>query len=323
MIDWINILNNVRGIQNQEERLKEAEQIIRARLNFQGTVMGFSTEKTDCLWWLMVSNDLNAVRVILSLLHAEKWREDIPRMVLGALGRQIRGTWDLTLANAWGVLAMEKFSKAFEAIPITGATHSTLSRQSETTDWNASPKGKATQFSWPAKREELSISHQGTGKPWLTIQSLAAIPLKEPLSSGYKINKTIFPIEQKTSNQWSRGDIVRVRLEMEAQADRTWVVVNDPIPAGSTILGSGLGRDSQLLTKEEERKGWVWSAYEERSFEAFRAYYEYVPKGKWTVEYTLRLNQSGVFQLPTTRAEALYFPEMFGEIPNKTVEVRP
>jgi len=27
----------------------------------------------------------------------------------GALGRQIRGAWDLTLANAWGVLAMEKF----------------------------------------------------------------------------------------------------------------------------------------------------------------------------------------------------------------------
>ena len=116
---------------------------------------------------------------------------------------------------------------------------------------------------------------------------------------------------------------MRVRLEIEAQADRTWVVVSDPIPAGSIILGSGLGRDSQLLTEEEERKGWVWPAYEERSFEAFRAYYEYVPKGKWTVEYTLRLNQSGVFQLPTTRTEALYFPEMFGEIPNKTVEIRP
>jgi hypothetical protein len=35
------------------------------------------------------------------------------------------------------------------------------------------------------------------------------------------------------------------------------------------------------------------------------------------------LNQGGVFQLPTTRAEALYFPEMFGEIPNKPVEVKP
>jgi uncharacterized protein YfaS (alpha-2-macroglobulin family) len=229
----------------------------------------------------------------------------------------------LTLANAWGVLAMEKFSKAFEAVPVTGLSRASLSKQVDTTDWNASPKGKISLFTWPARGDQLSVSHQGTGKPWATIQSLAAIPLKEPLSSGYKIKKTVTSIEQKQPRQWTRGDIFRVRVELEAQADQTWVVVSDPVPAGTTILGTGLGRDSQLLTGGEERKGWVWPAFEERSFEAFRAYYEFVPKGKWTVEYTVRLNQSGVFQLPTTRVEALYFPEMFGEIPNKTMEVKP
>jgi len=323
IIDWFNILQNVQTVPNRDERRKEAEQIIRSRLNFQGTVMNFSTEGSDGLWWLMVSNDVNAIRVILSLLRSEQWREDMPRLVQGALARQKRGRWDLTLANAWGVLAMEKFSKAFESVPVTGSTRATLSRESFTTDWNALPKGKTSLLSWPAKKEELSIRHQGTGKPWATIQSLAAIPLKQPFSSGYRIKKTVTPIEQKQPGAWNRGDIVRIRLELEAQADQTWVVVSDPIPAGSTILGTGLGRDSELLIKEEERKGWVWPAYEERSFEAFRAYYEYVPKGKWTVEYTLRLNQNGVFQLPTTRVEALYFPEMFGEIPNRTVEVKP
>lgn len=241
----------------------------------------------------------------------------------GALARQRRGRWDLTIANAWGVLAMEKFSKAFEAVPVTGSTRTALLKESQVTNWNITPKGKTSLFPWPAKREDLSIFHQGTGKPWATIQSLAAIPLKEPFSSGYKIKKTIVPVEQREPQKWTRGDILRIRLEIEAQADQTWVVVSDPVSAGATILGSGLGRDSQLLTKGEERKGWVWPTYEERSFEAFRAYYEYVPKGRWTVEYTIRLNQSGLFQLPTTRVEALYFPEMFGEIPNKTVEVAP
>ena len=157
----------------------------------------------------------------------------------------------------------------------------------------------------------------------MTIQSLVAIPLKEPFFSGFKIKKSILPMEQKQKDRWSKGDIVRVRLELESQADQTWVVVNDPIPAGVTLLGKGLGRDSEILTQGEERKGRAWPAFEERSFEAFRAYYEYVPKGNWMVEYTIRLNQSGIFQLPATRVEALYFPEMFGEIPNKIVEVQP
>jgi len=244
-------------------------------------------------------------------------------LVQGVLARQKRGRWDLTLANAWGVLAMEKFSKAFESVPVSGSTQATLSKESFAVDWGAMPKGKTSLLAWPARKEELSISHQGTGKPWATVQSLAAIPLRESFSSGYKIRKTITPVEQKQSGQWNRGDIVRIHLELEAQADQTWVVVSDPIPSGSTILGKGLARDSQLLTKGEERKGWVWPAYEERSFEAFRAYYEFVPKGHWTVEYTVRLNQSGAFQLPTTRVEALYFPEMFGEIPNQAIEIRP
>jgi hypothetical protein len=116
---------------------------------------------------------------------------------------------------------------------------------------------------------------------------------------------------------------VRVKLELEAQSDMTWVVVNDPVPGGSSILGSGLGRDSQLLTQGEESRGWVWPAFEERSFEAYRAYYEFVPKGKWTVEYTVRLNNDGTFQLPPTRVEALYAPEMLGELPNKALRIDP
>ena len=64
-------------------------------------------------------------------------------------------------------------------------------------------------------------------------------------------------------------------------------------------------------------------AYTERSFEALRAYYEFVPKGSFQLAYTIRLNQNGSFHLPATRVEALYAPEMFGELPNPPVEVQP
>jgi len=47
-----------------------------------------------------------------------------------------------------------------------------------------------------------------------------------------------------------------------------------------------------------------------------------VPKGSWSIEYTLRLNNAGVFQLPPTRVEAMYSPEMFGELPNAAVQVK-
>jgi len=64
-------------------------------------------------------------------------------------------------------------------------------------------------------------------------------------------------------------------------------------------------------------------AFTERAFDAFRAYYEYVPKGAFEIEYTIRLNQSGTFKLPPTHVEALYEPEMLGDLPNVPFEVAP
>jgi uncharacterized protein YfaS (alpha-2-macroglobulin family) len=322
VIDWLDILQRIPSIRDRESALREAEQILRSRLNYQGTAMTFSTERTDYLWWLMTSPDANSARLILSLLEDADWRTDIPKMVRGALARQRRGRWNTTIANAWGVLAMKKYSRIHEKTPVRGTSRAALEGRSQSLDWNTSPGGGMLSFPWPERKASLALRMEGTGRPWAAIQSSAAIPLREPVSSGFKIKKTLTALERRESGAWSRGDIARVRLDLEAQSDMTWVVVEDPIPAGAAILGSGLGRDSRILTQGEKQGGWTRPAFEERSFEAFRAYYEFVPKGSWALEYTIRLNNEGVMNLPPTRVEALYAPEMFGELPNGTIRVK-
>ncbi|MBI5622943.1 MAG: alpha-2-macroglobulin [Elusimicrobia bacterium] len=319
LLDYIGILQRL----NEPSKAQEARAMLRSRLNFQGTAMGFSTESSDGLWWLMASADVNAVRAVLAAMDWPDWREDLPRLTVGAVHRQKAGHWDLTLANAWGRLALEKFTKAFEADPVAGRSNVHLAGAEHHWDWNGRPEGGSLDLSWPSKPAALSVKHQGPGIPWLVTQSLAAVPVEKPFSSGYDIKKTVTPVEQKVKGRWSVGDIARVTLSVQAQADRTWVVVDDPIPAGANILGSGLARDSKLSTAGEKSEGRAWPVYTERSFEALRGYYDFVPKGPFTLEYTLRLNNAGSFHLPATRAEALYTPEMFGETPNAVWEVAP
>jgi hypothetical protein len=315
---WIGILSRGQDIRDQAIRMQEAREILRSRFNLQGTTLGLSEERP--LWWLMDSPDGMAAKAIIAALPFESWHEDIPRMVTWMLSKLRRGHWDTTVANAWGVLAMEKFSGKYENAPVTGTLRAGIGKNIKTFPWRETPGGRQLKFNWPQKKETLSIRQDGTGAPWTVVRSMAAVPLKTPLSSGYKIKKTVVPLEQKEKGKWKRGDLLRVRLEMAAQSDMTWVVVNDPIPAGSSILRADMG-GSAILTAREKRAGWVQEAFTERSFEAFRVYYEYVPKGEWSTEYTLRLNNEGVFRMPATRAEALYAPEMFGEIPNRDFEV--
>jgi hypothetical protein len=323
LIDWINLLARSPKLPQREERLHEARDILRARLNFSGTVMGFSSERNDTWWWLMVNGDSNANRMILAALNDAGWSAaDLGRLMRGSLARQQHGAWNTTVANAWGVLATKRFSEKLEKTAVSGITLASLGDKSDQHDWSKSTRG-AGLLPWPTGQQMLKVSHQGPGKPWLTLSSQAAIPLKMPLNAGYRITRSVTPIEQREPGVWHRGDVLRVTLNVDAQTDMGWVALLDPIPSGSTILGTGLGGDSALLAQGEKRHGWVWPAYEERTLDSFRAYYSFVPKGQFTVEYTLRLNNEGRFNLPSARVEAMYAPELFGEIPLAEMEVRP
>ncbi|MDQ2736794.1 MAG: alpha-2-macroglobulin, partial [Pseudomonadota bacterium] len=325
VINWLQIVKRLEGVPDRAHRLEEANQILRGRLTYGGTTLKFSNEEGDFWWWLMDSADANAAKLILAVIDDPAWKDDLPKMVVGSLARQRRGAWLTTTANLWGSLALDKFAAKFESVPIAGKTLASLDAATPRTivDWAKQADGGSTRLAWPAAAGTLSVTQQGTGKPWLTVQSLAAIPLKAPLSSGYTVMRSVSAVEQKDKGHWSRGDVIKVHLEIDAQADMTWVVVSDPVPGGATILGSGLGRDSQLATRSEKRSGDAWPAYEERSFEAFRSYYEYLPRGKHVIEYTVRLNNPGHFGLPPTRVEAMYAPESFGEAPNASIEVAP
>jgi uncharacterized protein YfaS (alpha-2-macroglobulin family) len=318
ILDWYLILSRSADLPQRDSRLAQARQVLRARLNLQGTTMGFSTERSDDWWWLMVSTDVNANRLLLAAVDDPFWQADIGRLARGALGRQHHGRWLTTTANAWGVVAIDAFSRKYEAVPVTGNASLTLGSAS----WMGTVPSTVLQ-AWPEGPATLKLRQLGSGRPWATVRSLAAVPLKEPLSTGYRVTRSVTPVEQKTRGQWSRGDVYRVRLDIDAQADMTWVVVDDPIPAGASILGTGLGRDSQIAASGERSRGWVFPAFQERTQAAFRSYYEFVPKGKFSVEYTVRLNNEGRFAMPVTRVEAMYNPEMFGELPNAGVAVGP
>jgi hypothetical protein len=323
VIDWLRILRQVKGVPDQAKRFDEANQILRSRLTYAGTTLKFSNEEGDFWWWLMDSADANAARLVLALLDDPAWRDELPRMVVGALGRQREGHWLTTTANLWGSLALDKFSARFESVKVAGRTVASAGDKPQAIDWSQRPDGGSAQIAWPDKAGTLTVTQEGSGKPWLTVQSLAAVALKAPLRAGYGITRTVTAVEQKDKARWSRGDVMRVRLEIDAQSDMTWVVVSDPVPGGATQLGSGLGRDSQIATQGEKKSSNAWPVYEERAFEAYRSYFDYLPRGKHVIEYSLRLNNPGRFALPPTRVEAMYSPETFGETPNSAVEVAP
>ena len=359
LIDWVQILQRLPEAAQRDTRLQEAKQLLQSRLSFQGTQVVFSTEKDDHWWWQMQGADSNAARLLMTALTLPEWKDDVPRLAQGLIARQRRGAWSTTTANLWGALALQAFSRERESTPVAGITLAKLGTQSVVKDWAARTEaaavpssGAATPFALsppqagaakgvaaqgtgasplflPWSPGSLTVTHEGQGQPWLSLQSVAAVPLTKPFSAGFTVRKTVTRVAPSSlpAGSYQRGEVLDVALDVTSTADMAWVAITDPIPAGATVLGSGLGRDSEIAQQggaaDTGDADTGTPTFEERSFSSWRGYYEWLPRGSFKVRYRVRLSNVGEFVLPPTRVEALYAPEMFGEAPNAAVKVVP
>jgi uncharacterized protein YfaS (alpha-2-macroglobulin family) len=318
LVEWYNILRWEKKAPGHDLKMKQVEDILRSRMYFSARRFKFKEETRDQMPWLMRTPDVAGIRLILATMDDGAWSKDTPRMVLGLMDRQTKGSWNLTTANAWGTLMLRKYAERFEKVKPQGEMLVTLGTEGKKQSWKKSDQGS---FEFPIKNEKAAVQfkQEGAGKPWITASLKAAVVITKSLNAGYAIEKEYIPVEQKKSGSWSRGDIIKVRLKVKAQSPMSWVVVQDPIPSGASVLGSGLGRDSALLTQKNVDE--LWSDFVERGQDSVKFYYSWFPRGEFTVEYTLRLNQAGVFQMPQSRVEAMYSPDLFAEEPNKAIQV--
>ena len=328
LIDWYASVKRLPSLPQRVARLAAAERELRNRLSYLGGRLVFTSERSDAWWWLMVGGDANAFRLIDAVLDDPDWQADLPALLHGALARQQRGHWATTVANVWASIALERFGRKFEREAVSGNTQIALGALPVQ---NFSWAGQADEthhqrLPWPAgpsAPERLRLTQEGRGQPWVSWQALAAVPVKAARANGLRVTRAVTALQQKQPGTNSRGDLWRVRLTVESDQEMNWVVVSDPIPGGARILGdAGSGaRDERPAAGAAAAVGEpsarnVWPTYVERSFAAYRAYYGFVPRGTFFVDYTLRLNNAGEFSLPATRVEAMYAPEVFGEAPN-------
>ncbi len=311
LAEWLATIDRTRGA-NTALRT-EAERILRQRIVYEGTRLDL-TDAGAAPWWMMSSGDEMAIKALNAILGRPGWGDDVGKMMVGVALRQQRGHWDTTTANAWGSVAARKFARLYPAQAIVGTTTASVGTETLTRNWPQAADAQPLRLALPMARTPLILRHPGPG-PWAQVSLAAAVPLKAPLFAGYRVTKEMTAVQQAVKGQWTRGDVAKIRISVVAGAGRNWVVVSDPIPPGATVLGGLGGQSAQLAAAASGAEG-VWPSYVERGNDAWRAYFEWAPEGRFAVEYVVRLNGTGRFNLPPTRVEAMYSPEIRGQLPN-------
>ncbi len=323
MINLVSAYAMLKDAGGRDAKLNEYQQVLRTRLVRIGTGLKFNENGLRPLYG-MSSADSDQAQWILVLSTtpelATAWQNDVPLLVQGAVQMMNRGAWDMTVANAYGVLAMKAFTKAFEPAPVSGVTNVAVNATKQAFDWSTQQhrSGGDLNFGWPGPGQyRVDIGHQGAGAPWSIVSVSAAVPLLHKVENHIAVEKTVAP--QKLV--YKVGDEVTVTLKIKAQTELSNVSLIDPIPAGCKIVGSGLDNDPGRGGPIS--RGWIWPDSQELAADAYRASYGSVPAQEFQVIYKMRVNNAGTFKMPPTRIEALYMPENFAEVPNELFKVVP
>ena len=234
-------------------------------------------------------------------------------------------------------LAAHRFGTLYPATAVAGVTTASFGPATVTKHWPLSEPERSFTLPLPTTQAPLKLTQTGGAGPWAMVRVRAAVPLTQPAFLGYKVSKKVEVIQAHTPGLLTRGDVVKVSITVDATAERNWVVIDDPVPAGATVIGD-LGGQSQLLGSQgggggvsfltADSNGKLWEvdagaqlAYVERGNDSWRGFFSWVPRGSFTISYVMRLNGAGTFGLPPTRVEAMYSPEVNAMLPNAPVTV--
>ena len=196
----------------------------------------------------------------------------------------------------------------------------------------------------------LALDVQGSGSAaayyYLTVSEVPLRPPVRPDEAGIRVERwyetfeTAQPITSATE-----GDLVRVRLRVTVPAERHFVVLDDPLPAGLEAIDLSLrtasalpglrapaGPDDPDQAPNDDADSWAhgrwdsgwWTPWEHREMRDDRVVYSaaLLWPGTYTATYVARATTPGVFIRPPAHAEEMYNPAVQGRSDGGTFTVR-
>ena len=167
----------------------------------------------------------------------------------------------------------------------------------------------------------LVLSKNGTGTLFYTASLAYALPAEEQTArdEGISIYNEIVDArtgEKITGGTLKSGTIYRHKIYVSTPKERTFVALRVPVPAGAAILNAAFSTTATIPASPEEtailpyRR---WSPAHQDIYNAeLQCFWDYLPHGMHTIEFLFRAQRTGTYAAPSTYAECMYEPEIFG-----------
>ncbi len=245
------------------------------------------------------------------------------------------GRWRTTQENSAALRAFEAFYRRYEkeepdfkgSVLVEGGTPKTLVERrfkGRQLDTAAGSFGFDSVFGG-GEDAKLLISKAGKGRLYYSLRmGFAPEKRDKPASEGFGISREIKPMDG--GKVFKAGARAIVTITVHTPQDRTFVAVNDPVPAGFEIVNTEFAvegaEDARALAQKGGRGG-GWGEFEraERYDDRMLIFADYLTAGTHKYSYVVQATSPGTYYCPSSLVEGMYEPEVFGRTAGGTVEI--
>ncbi len=310
-------------------------QRVLGRLRVESTQAYLERETGDDWGWIFASDARATAYGLAALAETRATPETrliAQRMVAYLMASREGGAWASTQDNAVVVDAFNAFAQAFEKeAPDLTAQVRVAGRQVV----NGTFQGRTLKVEeaqvplkdLPSGETPIDVTATGRGRAYYSLRATTyrSTPLPA-LSQGLTVERRVEVLDAQGKPQPAQrngdgnveveaGALVRVTLRLVSPTDRSYVVVDDALPAGLEALNAAFATvDQEALQNAGAGQNQWWGSFNHTELQDDRVllFADYLRAGEHTYVYLARATTPGVFVHPAVEAEMMYRPEIRG-----------
>jgi uncharacterized protein YfaS (alpha-2-macroglobulin family) len=287
--------------------------------------------------WIFHSNTRTTALVMQALVETQPENALMHKVVRWLLERRRSGCWRTTQENLYVVDALATFFKTYEREEPDFRVKVRIAGSELINEFFKGRSFKAATARVPiadlvlGAQYPIDIAREGLGRLYYGVR-MNYYPRGESKAKeeGVTVLKSMEPLKEQPLGRtvFKAGMIVKVVLTVVSNQARNFIVVEDPLPAGFETIQSTFATTARNLTAAQERgidESWWYRNpfnHTEMYDDRVMLFADYFPAGIHTFTYLARVTSFGDFQMPATRAEGMYEPEVFGQTSSQSIVVK-
>ena len=298
--------------------------------------------------WIF-SSDVRATAFgLTALLEAEPSDEFQPlaqRMIRYLMDRRQQGHWASTQDNAAVLTAFQRYVDTYEDAAPDFSASVELAGQSllDATFQGRSLKTRSATVAADALPDDRELpviaTKSGTGDLYYSMRltTYTSAP-QDALDQGLRVERTIQRLDDRgepvgtplrvgtDTTRLAPGALVRVTLRVSSPTSRTYVAVDDALPAGLEPVNEAFATTGQGMLDDADTgadRWWGSFTHTEMQDDRVLLFADQLAPGEHTYRYVARATTPGTFVHPPAEAEMMYRPETRGRTATGTLVVTP